>query len=468
MIGFLLAVMSMLPAENVTVTMQTDDDEAVEVRTMVICTGDDDEAQVMVQALPPGGGTFITSGGPKTIRVRVNEEGFPKIWIGVRITDVPAPLAAHIGEGGVMIANVVADSPADRAGLERYDVAVSYDGRDVDSPKDLTAAIAETEVGQVAKITIIRQAQREDLRIKPVERPAHVDWEWKYDEPEDTFLKDAMKFRGKTLRLGPHREWILEELGPMPGFPDALEELKRFHIDLELDELMEPHFIQPHMDLDFHFPRDLDDLGSLDLWFGDDDDEMNMMVTVKVQEDGLCTTVQRDADGSIHVTRVDEEGNETSATYDSPEALEEEDPEAYQLLPPHSSGHKGVFIHRHPSGKRARELRQEFQIDVRKKVEEALEQAKEARQEAESKYKEALEKARKATGETKIEILKEVTEGQPAPDGEHIQGVRVEDSGMIKVFIFENGETVTYTFTSEEAFKAAEPELYEEVQDLLE
>ncbi|HPC21994.1 MAG TPA: hypothetical protein PK920_05860, partial [Phycisphaerae bacterium] len=33
----------------------------------------------------------------------------PSQWLGVRLTPIPEPLAAHIGENGVMVANVVQD-----------------------------------------------------------------------------------------------------------------------------------------------------------------------------------------------------------------------------------------------------------------------------------------------------------------------------------------------------------------------
>jgi len=71
-------------------------------------------------------------------------------YLGVLLTPVPSALRAQLGTllppgQGVMIRDVVNDSPAARAGIETYDVIVGYDDQKLFSPDQLSQLVrAET------------------------------------------------------------------------------------------------------------------------------------------------------------------------------------------------------------------------------------------------------------------------------------------------------------------------------------
>lgn len=453
MFAIALGLLILLAPASYPPDLTSDDDVRVESRTIVLQSGDDDK-NVCIQLLPAGKGPRggAVAGNIAQCFVTVAADDLPKVWVGVRLTPVPAPLAAHIGEGGVMIGNVVADSPADRAGLEQYDVIVRFNKQQIDGPQDLSAAIADAEPGRAAKMELIRAGQSRTLKITPLERPADLEYDWKYEEPAETFLDSTVNLHGMTLNQGPGGHWTFNELGPLQGLPDALKELDELDLDFEFDFDFGPSAKVRVLELD--------DDGLL--WHSDDDDddkEVRIEIRLQAEDDGSSTSIRRDTDGEIHVTRTDADGSETSATYDNFEEFENADPEAAKMYPGHAGGHR-MIIKRSPSQEDMRTLRREYQIDVHTKLQEALEHARDAQHEAAEAYEKALKKHH-------VEVRRAAP--KPPAGGGAPLGVRMDDNGTITVFVRgESGKVIKYQFTDKEAFKAAEPDLYEQFRELME
>lgn len=66
---------------------------------------------------------------------------------------------------GALIANVLADSPADKAGLKPYDVIVEFNGKKIDSPADIQKAVASTPVGRASKLKVYRNGKTVNLNV---------------------------------------------------------------------------------------------------------------------------------------------------------------------------------------------------------------------------------------------------------------------------------------------------------------
>jgi membrane-associated protease RseP (regulator of RpoE activity) len=96
-------------------------------------------------------------------------------WIGVQVTPVPDILLSHFrvnkeNVGRVVVEQVVADSPAAKAGLKRGDVILQFAGKEINSLYDLVGQVAEAkETAQ--PIQIIRNGVKTDLNITPAPRP---------------------------------------------------------------------------------------------------------------------------------------------------------------------------------------------------------------------------------------------------------------------------------------------------------
>ena len=95
-------------------------------------------------------------------------------WLGVSIQELTPELASQFGIGdtkGVLVSDVMDDSPAKKAGFERADVIVEYDGKSMDSPTHLRNAVAQTPVGKKVAVKIIRDKKPKTIELAIVEQP---------------------------------------------------------------------------------------------------------------------------------------------------------------------------------------------------------------------------------------------------------------------------------------------------------
>jgi membrane-associated protease RseP (regulator of RpoE activity) len=79
-----------------------------------------------------------------------------KPWMGVLLTQTP---------DGLTIANVIAGTPAEAAGLQRGDVIQAIDGTDVANVSDLRDQLANKAVGDTVTLTISRGGQVQDVAV---------------------------------------------------------------------------------------------------------------------------------------------------------------------------------------------------------------------------------------------------------------------------------------------------------------
>ena len=80
-------------------------------------------------------------------------------WLGAKLQPVTAEIADSLGlkrPAGALIANVVSDGPAAKAGLKAGDVIVSVDGQDVEDPNAFDYRFATKPLGGSAKIGAVR------------------------------------------------------------------------------------------------------------------------------------------------------------------------------------------------------------------------------------------------------------------------------------------------------------------------
>ena len=90
-------------------------------------------------------------------------------YIGVNIQDISPEIATAMkmeDRKGALVADVVAGSPAEKAGIERGDVIVSYNGNQVKDSHDLPAMVASTPVGDEATVTVLRNGREKKLDIR--------------------------------------------------------------------------------------------------------------------------------------------------------------------------------------------------------------------------------------------------------------------------------------------------------------
>jgi serine protease Do len=95
-------------------------------------------------------------------------------WLGVSIQPLTGELAKSFGAKdtkGVLVSDVVADSPAAKAGLKPGDIVTEFDGKKTESPGDLQRAVGLTNPGNEAKLKIWRDQAERTVTIKIGEAP---------------------------------------------------------------------------------------------------------------------------------------------------------------------------------------------------------------------------------------------------------------------------------------------------------
>jgi len=95
-------------------------------------------------------------------------------WLGVSIQPLTPELAKGFGlkeAKGVLISDVVQDSPADRAGIAAGDIVTEFDKKKVETPQDLQKAVALTAPGKGVPLKVWRDKGEKTLEIKIGETP---------------------------------------------------------------------------------------------------------------------------------------------------------------------------------------------------------------------------------------------------------------------------------------------------------
>jgi serine protease Do len=95
-------------------------------------------------------------------------------WLGVSIQPLTPELAASFGLSapkGVLISDVVQDSPAEKAGIKAGDIITEFNGKKVDTPQDLQKAVTATEPGKSAAVSLWRDKAQKSVDLKIAETP---------------------------------------------------------------------------------------------------------------------------------------------------------------------------------------------------------------------------------------------------------------------------------------------------------
>ena len=150
---------------------QESEDEERTVRVMVLGDG---QVEVLEERHlgPPPGSARSDDLTTRLFEIAVSAQG--GAYLGVELVNLNEPLRAHFGvpEGsGVLVSNVVDDSPAARAGVHVGDILTRFDGEDVASSRRLTSMVRRSEAGDPADLEIWRDGKVETLSTTLDERP---------------------------------------------------------------------------------------------------------------------------------------------------------------------------------------------------------------------------------------------------------------------------------------------------------
>jgi len=469
------AVLAMGGFHGTALAAKACDDPATSVETQVIfLAGDNDCAKTVTLTAEPdasGVATWVTSGDEPadfmvlkpvladaaalaSLGVANSEEDADHGWLGVSLDAVSPALAAQLGlvgessadgeparSNGVTVLNVVKDSPAAKAGLQRYDVIVSMDGEAIgDSVGVVAEKIAATAPGTQVKFSVLRGGQPQDLQITLGSRAEQGQVEWEYEWADVPSVNEQFRTHGRVMLKGPDGKMQTFDLGDLKdlhGLPDNIREM---------------------------LPS-LNDITTR-VWMDKDQNELKMHVSTRVDDDGNVIEIEQKDGGAITVRRTtkDDQGQEetTEQTYDDADALKAGDEEAYDIFSriqgPHALG-LGMDL-----GATGGPWAFQFKLDDLKKGAHWKAEIEKSVQDATRAYEEAL----KSMGQFK--------QTQPFDPGHAFfmrslgqpqQTFSVGSDGKIEVKMRKGDSEVIMNYENEQDLQNRNPEMYEKYQDVM-
>lgn len=152
-------------------------------------------------------------------------------YIGVLLdsTSLPPLLIKHLGlspDQGIRIMNVHRGSPADKAGLERDDIIIGFEGKDVVDYEAFVNGIRKAGVGTEVSLEIIHLGQRKPITLTLEDLKGEFDLKY---PPEPEIVQSWRP--GKIFRLRPGDENWMEIL--RDGIPTEFDvNIKKFFNEL--------------------------------------------------------------------------------------------------------------------------------------------------------------------------------------------------------------------------------------------
>jgi serine protease Do len=147
-------------------------------------------------------------------------EKVPKGWLGVYVTDIDEEIMGKMGlesENGVLISDVVEDSPAEKAGLEKDDVIISFDGKKVKGVNQFIRLVGRTEPGDEVEIKVIRDKEERVFSVQMGTEPKYG-LEYQDIEGKEKIQPKMFTFQMiSPVRIGVSLENLTEQLGEYFG-----------------------------------------------------------------------------------------------------------------------------------------------------------------------------------------------------------------------------------------------------------
>ena len=98
-------------------------------------------------------------------------------WLGVSVQDVTPQLAKQFGieqPEGALVGEVIKGSPAEKAGIKRGDVIVTFNGKKVEDSGHLRNMAASTPVGSKVNLEVVRDKRKVPVIVVVSEQPKEV------------------------------------------------------------------------------------------------------------------------------------------------------------------------------------------------------------------------------------------------------------------------------------------------------
>ncbi|MBW1779776.1 MAG: DegQ family serine endoprotease [Deltaproteobacteria bacterium] len=177
----------------------------------------------------------------KQILAQLKEGKVVRGWLGVMIQKITPELKNKLdlkNLKGALVADVTSGGPAEKAGIHRGDVIVSFDRKKIDEMKDLPYIVASTPIGNTVPVAVIRKGHERVFEVTIGE----LKEDKKRIEETETTAKQRFGMRVEKLTAQLAKDLGLSETEGLVivqvdgGSPAAEAGLRPGDIILELDQ----------------------------------------------------------------------------------------------------------------------------------------------------------------------------------------------------------------------------------------
>jgi serine protease Do len=204
-----------------------------------------------IDARAQGIGFAIPINTAKNVVQQIVEKGRVSLgWIGVMVDDLNPQVAASLNlpedTEGVLIAEAIRGEPADKAGVQPYDIVTHVGGKSIKNKREFMIAISSLPIGTVTEIKVLRDGKPVSLKVKIAQRKTEAELANAAPAPSKSrpnpssgktgmLLSELSPELRRQLRLEPELRGVLvhqiisgglaEEAGVRPG--DVITEINR-------------------------------------------------------------------------------------------------------------------------------------------------------------------------------------------------------------------------------------------------
>ena len=179
-----------------------------------------------------GIGFAIPSSQAKWVMQQLIKSGVvQRAYLGIKPGEVSTDLASHFGvsrRAGVLVEEVLPNTPAARAGLKEGDVITEFAGKKVHGPRDLVEAVERTPIDSKQELKLLRDGKPIELQVVVKQFPKELAETGPsrsgHREPEDDSshksdalgiaVTDLTENNAETLGFKDHKGVVITEVTP--------------------------------------------------------------------------------------------------------------------------------------------------------------------------------------------------------------------------------------------------------------
>jgi len=182
--------------------------EVIGINTAIIASGQ-------------GIGFAIPSNLAKQVFDQLKEKGkVIRGWIGVSIQSITPEMAESFQlkePKGALVGDVVPGGPAEAGGVQRGDVIIGFDGKEIKDASDLPRIVAQTPIKRTVVMKVIREGKETDLKVTVAEMEQEKMASLKRKAPEEDFgvvVDEITSERAREFNLRDRTGVVVVEVAP--------------------------------------------------------------------------------------------------------------------------------------------------------------------------------------------------------------------------------------------------------------